>query len=99
MPLSLRVSDGTELPLATNAGWGSVGRWMEQQPNSPLMHQLYRDGWAEPASELLEELQAANDLNPPLNMDCAKTVLELIDTLDSLDDDEAVVVTDGMGSA
>lgn len=95
MGLYLLTDNDEQIPLASNAGWSQVGDWIESLDGSPLVSQLWNDGWSEPASDLRDELAAAVHSSPP-DGDAAKTVDELIDSLAAIPPESAVVVSDGL---
>lgn len=99
MPMYLDTSNGDQYQVATNMGWSQVGDWVETlntDQYSELAH-LWHYGWAEPASDVLSQLESANESGPPDDEYAAKTVTEMIETLKSIGGDAAVVVSNGMG--
>jgi hypothetical protein len=95
MGLYLHTDADDQIPLASNTGWSEVGKWIESLGDkSPLVSQLWNDGWAEPAGELRDQLAAAVHESPPEG-DAAKTVDELIESLKGISPESAVVVSDG----
>jgi len=95
MSLYLHTDNDEQLPLASNAGWGLVGDWIEGLKGQSLLKRLWRDGWAEPVGELRSQLANAIREDIPVG-DAAHTVKELYTVLMSLPTDSAVVVSDGM---
>jgi len=98
--MGLYLQDGDlQESLASNAGWSAFGEWadsLNEHKYIDIVH-LWEHGWTEPVSELKKQLAVAVKEEPPEDAQTAKTVSELLATLDKFDDDAAVVVSDGMG--
>ena len=100
MPLYLQSDSGDQLPLATNAGWSALGKWIDSLPSescADLVH-LWEYRWSEPAGEVHNQLAHAFQVSRPADPLTAKTASELLDSLGHLSRDAALVVSDGMGS-
>lgn len=93
MSLYLKT-DADQFPLASNAGWGLLGAWLDtvDADAAPDLVGLWEHGWADDASAVAAQLEAA--LGTPPDGDAAKTAKELLATLGPLGD-AAVVVSDG----
>lgn len=95
MGLYLNTDAGDQLPLASNSGWSEMGAWIESLDGASQLSRLWEHGWAEPAGEIADELQAQIKATAP-HGDTGKTAAELLRSLRLIDADAAVVVSDGM---
>ena len=99
MGLYLNTDTDEQIPLASNAGWSQFGAWVDGLDDSftELSH-LWEYGWSEPVADLREQLLSAIHSTPPNDADTAHTAKQLLESLSRLQDEGAVVVTDGMES-
>lgn len=95
MGLYLSTDRGEQYPLATVAGWGRVGSWIDSLATDefPESIHLWEHGWCQRVPELRDELEGAESPGDP---DAAHTVDALKEMLATVPDDAALVVSDGL---
>ena len=94
MGLTAIIGGEFEVPLASNLGWGDVGRFIsESEEDAPLLRHLIEYGWTQGAQELVDEIEAITE--QPIPSSIEKTLLGLAEAIGQNPQAETVVVTNG----
>lgn len=82
--------------IATNAGYGDFGRWVDSLPADrfPQLIHLYEWGWSQRARLLESEIADALDESPPDDKDTVGIARELLDAVKRAKN--VVTITDGL---
>ncbi len=99
MTLSLYMDDEYQTEVGTTTGWGEFRRWAEKldvDKYEALIH-LVLYGWSQEAEDIKSQLETALDQDTPADKNVLASAKNLLESLDSVEEDSVIIISDGVG--